>query len=615
MSAVEEPTQYEEAPREPGPSAPLPGTPAFRPLDDGTENVPGYRDLVQIGHGGFSVVYRARQEAFDRTVALKVLTVPSDETVRLRFLREVKLTGRLTGHPHVVTALDAGMTRAGRPFLAMDLYERGSLRDRLTAEGPLPLAEVVRIGAKIADALSAAHEVGVLHRDVKPNNILVSPFGEPALADFGVSCLLDTLASSTVLDAFSPHHAAPEVVSRGVPSAASDVYSLGSTLHQLLCGTAPFGGNGEAVVAVLWQIVNDPPPRLDLPELPALSAILAKALAKDPAHRFPSAAAFADALRTLNPAGASQGARPPVAGPAMALAAIPASPASDGNTPRSQTPPTVPWAESVQAQAEASVYAAAPVYATDSSRVYSQGDSAETALRPDRVAPVSKSMTAGERRKRRWPVFGGAAAGVAIIISVMMAVLWSSSPQGAAARHGAAAGLSGSGSSVTGATGSGVAAPEAGAMAGGGVPVTSSSAANAAGGSSGRTGTGGPTGGSTRGTGGSATPSASPSAVSSNAATTSPSPSPVSTSCSWSNKDPHPGSYGYMSGSFHLQSGPYGACTAVALLSKGTKFWYHCYVTNAYGHIWIYGRVSGAQTFGWMLKDNLTGQVGTLYKC
>src|SRR6266581_1791532 len=129
------------------------------------ESVPGYRDLTRIGRGGFSVVYRAHQEAFDRPVALKVLRMDSDDEVQRRFLREVKLTGRLTG-----------------------LYEGGSLRDRLRESGPLPPAEVASIGAKIADALHAAHGLGIVHRDVKPGNILISRFGEPALADFGVGC-------------------------------------------------------------------------------------------------------------------------------------------------------------------------------------------------------------------------------------------------------------------------------------------------------------------------------------------------------------------------------------------------------------------------------------------
>src|SRR3990170_1765511 len=127
------------------------------------DTIPGYTDLVRIGSGGFSVVYRAYEKS------------------RHRFLREVRLTGRLSDHPNVVTILDAGTTDGGRPYLVTELYERGSLRDQLAAGGPLPPAEVARIGSKIADALAAAHQLGMLHRDVKPSNILLSRYDEPAL--------------------------------------------------------------------------------------------------------------------------------------------------------------------------------------------------------------------------------------------------------------------------------------------------------------------------------------------------------------------------------------------------------------------------------------------------
>ena len=197
-----------------------PGGPAARTGSESeSESVPGYRELERIGHGGFSVVYRAVQESFERAVALKVLTVGPGEDARGRFLREVRLAGRLSGHPHVVTVLDTGTTESGRPYLAMDLYDGGSMKQRLVRSGPLSAAETAVVGAKIAEALAAAHALGVLHRDVKPNNILISRFGEPALADFGVSCLLDASASASVLDVFSPQHAAPELMTRGVPSA------------------------------------------------------------------------------------------------------------------------------------------------------------------------------------------------------------------------------------------------------------------------------------------------------------------------------------------------------------------------------------------------------------
>lgn len=145
-----------------------------------TEDVPGYRVLEQVGEGGFSIVYRAHQERLDRMVALKVLSVSAvDDAAMRRFQRESKITGRLSGHPNIVTVLDTGTTRSGRPYIAMEYFEHGALTDRLAREGPLPFAEVLRIGVKMAGALAATHETDVLHRDVKPQNVLLSRYGSP----------------------------------------------------------------------------------------------------------------------------------------------------------------------------------------------------------------------------------------------------------------------------------------------------------------------------------------------------------------------------------------------------------------------------------------------------
>ncbi|GHJ47698.1 hypothetical protein Cs7R123_50400 [Catellatospora sp. TT07R-123] len=274
--------------------------------------VAGYTDLVRIGVGGSSVVYRARQDLLARTVALKVFAAGADERAYQRFQREAKLTGRLSGHPNVVTALDVGVTSTGQPYLATAFYDGGSLHDRVAASGPLPAAEVAGIGAKIAAALAAAHAVGLLHRDVKPANILISRYGEPALADFGTAHLATGQASATRLDVFSPHHVAPEVLGTGKSGAAADVYALGSTLYHLATGHPPHAADGGPLATVLWRIVNDPVPQLDCPDLPGLAPVLARAMAKAPDDRYRSAQDFAVALRELVPEGAS--ARPvPVA--------------------------------------------------------------------------------------------------------------------------------------------------------------------------------------------------------------------------------------------------------------------------------------------------------------
>ncbi|GAB2837060.1 hypothetical protein GCM10027176_46830 [Actinoallomurus bryophytorum] len=265
------------------------------------DQVPGYRILERAGEGGFSVVYRAHQQRLDRVVALKVLSVDAvDGDTMRRFERECQITGRLTAHPNVVTVLDTGITSAGRPYISMDYFERGSLRDRLSREGPLPVPDVLRIGVKIAGALAATHEAEVLHRDVKPQNILVSRYGEPALADFGVARLVDS-SEATHTNAFTPHHAAPEIVNGEAPGVASDIYALASSMYQLLAGTPAFRArSGSGIGPLMMRILKEPPPPIQRPDLPPqVFDVITKAMAKAPGDRYPSAIAFATRLQHL----------------------------------------------------------------------------------------------------------------------------------------------------------------------------------------------------------------------------------------------------------------------------------------------------------------------------
>jgi len=266
-----------------------------------TEDVPGYRVLEQVGEGGFSVVYRAHQERLDRAVALKVLHINAvDEATLRRFERECKITGRLSGHPNIVTVLDTGKTRSGAPYIAMEYFERGTLIDRLEREGPLPVGEVLRIGVKMAGALAATHETDVLHRDVKPQNVLVSRYGEPALADFGIARLTDSFDHSHT-QAFTPHHAAPEVLQGTTPGVGSDIYSLGSTLYQLLAGLPAFKGpKGEGIAPLMLRIMNDAPPPIQRADVPQpVFEVIRRAMAKAPEHRFASAVEFAQRMQQL----------------------------------------------------------------------------------------------------------------------------------------------------------------------------------------------------------------------------------------------------------------------------------------------------------------------------
>ncbi|MBM6401964.1 serine/threonine-protein kinase [Phycicoccus sonneratiae] len=273
----------------------------------GPELLPGYDGAVEVARGADSVVYRARQKALGRDVAVKVLQV-DDPATAARFARELELTVRLGRlHPHIVTVLDTGTTADGRPAIVMEYLERGSLQDTLRATGPLPAADVVRVGKVIADALAFAHGQGVLHRDVKPQNILVLPTSW-VLADFGIARLADSGATASV-EQFSYRHAAPQVLDGLPPTAADDVWSLGSTLFTLLDGRPPFASDDPAddtALAYLRRVRTEAPrvlARGDLP--PGLADVIGRCLAKDPALRIATAEELLHELSRVE--GASSG--------------------------------------------------------------------------------------------------------------------------------------------------------------------------------------------------------------------------------------------------------------------------------------------------------------------
>ena len=203
--------------------------------------VPGLSDLAVIARGGYATVYRARQNSIGREVALKIDTrTLNDERDRRRFLREAEAAGRMSGHPHIVHVYDAGVTADNHPYLVMELCTGGSYSTKLRKEGPRPPAEVRDLGIKIAAALHAAHSAGVLHRDVKPANLLVNRYGVPGLADFGLAAVLDASHDiSVTVEALTPAYAPPEVFRLDKPTEAGDIYSLCATLYALLPGRPP----------------------------------------------------------------------------------------------------------------------------------------------------------------------------------------------------------------------------------------------------------------------------------------------------------------------------------------------------------------------------------------
>ncbi|WP_016881887.1 MULTISPECIES: protein kinase domain-containing protein [unclassified Rhodococcus (in: high G+C Gram-positive bacteria)] len=221
----------------------------------------GFEDAQEIGRGGFGVVYRCTQAALDRTVAVKVLTADLDEENRARFLREQRAAGRLTGHPNIVNVFHAGVTDNGRPFIVMPYHAGGSLDERIRRHGPLPLDEALRLGVKIAGTLETAHRLGILHRDVKPGNILFTDYGEPALTDFGIAHIAGGFETTAGVVTGSPAFTAPEVVAGEPPSPAADVYGLGATLFAAITGHAAFERrSGEQVVAQFLRITSEPVP-------------------------------------------------------------------------------------------------------------------------------------------------------------------------------------------------------------------------------------------------------------------------------------------------------------------------------------------------------------------
>ena len=259
------------------------------------------RYLIQekCGSGGMATVYRAIDPDLEQEVAIKVLptTFNKRDDLPKRFKREARTLAVLQ-HPAIVPILNFGEVDAHLYFV-MPYLSGGSLKQRL-GDGPIPLAEVVAIVGRIASGLAAAHQKQIIHRDVKPHNILFDAHGEAFLADFGVARLLDRdEAEQTVTLIGTPEFMSPEQVLEGDLSPQTDIYQLGVVIFQMLTGWLPFEGAAHHVMS---QHLHAPLPSAVLlnPQLPpATDAILQRALAKNPTERFASATALHDALTEL----------------------------------------------------------------------------------------------------------------------------------------------------------------------------------------------------------------------------------------------------------------------------------------------------------------------------
>lgn len=265
-----------------------------------TPAIPGYRDFEMVAHGSTAFVYRAVQERLDRTVAVKVLLVDDDMTTADSVEKELEATVAVSNHPHIVSIIDTGATEDGRPYIVMEYCDGGSYSAILKAGGPLPAEDVIDVGVKIGLALQAAHSADILHRDVKPQNILRGQYG-PALADFGIARAPAALAATEAIDKLTPLHASPEALLRQAQTPASDLFSLASSMWHLLAGFAPFANpeGGTDPDTHRARVTSEaPPPRLPREDVPEwLEDLLVRALSRDPARRPESCQAFAEELQ------------------------------------------------------------------------------------------------------------------------------------------------------------------------------------------------------------------------------------------------------------------------------------------------------------------------------
>lgn len=264
--------------------------------------LPGLAYIRPLGSGGFADVFLYEQDMPRRNVAVKVM--PSDvrdPELRRMFNAEADVLAHLSAHPSIVTVYQAGISADGRPYIVMEFCP-GSLAQRYRIER-IPVDEVLATGVRMASALESAHRAGLVHRDVKPSNILITTFGTPVLADFGISSSLIQKSAEEMM-AMSIPWSAPEVVAEQTAgSIASEVWSLGATVYSLLAGHSPFerrerGQNSKDQLrrriarATYTEIA-----RADVPA--SLQTVLATAMSREPSRRYASARDFAEALRTV----------------------------------------------------------------------------------------------------------------------------------------------------------------------------------------------------------------------------------------------------------------------------------------------------------------------------
>ena len=260
-----------------------------------------YEIISELGQGAMGVVYKARDPLIDRVVAIKTinlaLALDEKEEYEGRFYQEAKAAGRLS-HPNIVTIYDVGKN-GDIAYIAMEFLEGYELRNIINENGSLPISQVLDIVAQVAQGLSYAHEHDIVHRDVKPSNVMVVRDGHIKITDFGIARMpYSAVQTQTGMVLGSPKYMSPEQVMGKSIDQRSDIFSLGVMLYEMLTGQSPF--NGDNVNAIMYQTLNaipSPPNSLN-PEVPEMiDFIVAKALAKKMEDRYQSAKDFAVDLR------------------------------------------------------------------------------------------------------------------------------------------------------------------------------------------------------------------------------------------------------------------------------------------------------------------------------
>src|SRR5437016_3814974 len=266
-----------------------------------------YEVVRELGKGAMGIVYLAKDPLIGRLVALKTIRPAAhsddDETkeFRQRFIREAQAAGILN-HPNIVTVHDIGQDDTGTSFIAMEYVEGQNLKEILAQGRALSYDQIGDIIAQVADALDFAHSKGIVHRDVKPANIILLDGGRAKITDFGIAKIASSVANLTSTGQFlgTPNYMAPEQIKGAPVDGRTDIFSLGICLYECLTRRKPFGG--DSLTSISYKIVHEPFPPLNEinPQIPVgFEEVVAKCLAKDPAKRYQRARDVAIALRAV----------------------------------------------------------------------------------------------------------------------------------------------------------------------------------------------------------------------------------------------------------------------------------------------------------------------------